>query len=49
MYKIQALEIAEMQVRDQTDKRIEVSTIPEAYFFANKGCNDVCILYISYN
>ena len=35
------LDIAEMQVRDQTDKRIEVSTIPELYYFANRGCNDV--------
>merc|ERR1719242_568306 len=35
------LEIAEMQVRDQTDKRIEVSTIPELYHFADRGCNDV--------
>eukprot|EP01084_Bolivina_argentea_P104102 186433_1 len=35
------LEIAEMQLRDQLDKRIEVSTIPEAFFFANKGLNDI--------
>eukprot|EP01083_Nonionella_stella_P179390 636755_1 len=35
------LQIAEMQLRDQTTKRIEVSTIPEAYYFANKGFNDI--------
>ena len=37
----QTLEIAEMQLRDQNDKRIEVSTIPEAYFFSNKGFDDI--------
>lgn len=35
------IEIAKLQTRNQIEKRIEVSTLAEAYYFANNNFNDI--------